>query len=136
MPPSTDVNEDRSTANAQHYDLLIRALQADHALPDHIVHAWSVTGIPATEPEGDRFTQAQARGFYSLVILARALAAHNVRHEIELFALSDNVHEVSGTETVCPEKATLLGPCMVIRQERSEERRVGKECRSRWSPDH
>ena len=104
-------------ANAQHYDLLIRALQADHALPDHIVHAWSVTGIPAAEPEGDRFTQAQARGFYSLVFLARALAAHNVRHEIELFALSDNVHEVSGTETVCPEKATLLGPCMVIRQE-------------------
>ena len=23
-----------------------------------------------------------------------------------------------------------------IRQERSEERRVGKECRSRWSPYH
>ena len=24
----------------------------------------------------------------------------------------------------------------VFRQERSEERRVGKECRSRWSPYH
>src|SRR5438132_8013704 len=24
----------------------------------------------------------------------------------------------------------------VCRQRRSEERRVGKECRSRWSPDH
>ncbi len=104
-------------ANSQHYDLLIRALHADHALPDRIVHAWSVTGAPAAEPEGDRFTQAQARGFYSLVFLARALAAHNVRHEIQLFAFSDNVHEVIGTETVCPEKATLLGPCMVIRQE-------------------
>ena len=25
---------------------------------------------------------------------------------------------------------------MVIRDDRSEERRVGKECRSRWSPYH
>src|SRR6266478_9462581 len=32
----------------------------------------------------------------------------------------------------------LFGPAMVIdiRAERSEERRVGKECRSRWSPPH
>jgi len=104
-------------ANSQHYDLLIRALEATRSLPDRIVHAWSVTGIPAPQPAGDRFTQAQARGFFSLVFLARALAAHNVRHEIKLFAFSNNVHEVSCTETVCPEKATLLGPCMVIRQE-------------------
>src|SRR5439155_9749243 len=27
-------------------------------------------------------------------------------------------------------------PCMCARRPRSEERRVGKECRSRWSPDH
>src|SRR5205814_8207354 len=27
-------------------------------------------------------------------------------------------------------------PWMPDRTERSEERRVGKECRSRWSPDH
>ena len=25
---------------------------------------------------------------------------------------------------------------LLVRVERSEERRVGKECRSRWSPDH
>src|SRR2546430_14915937 len=28
------------------------------------------------------------------------------------------------------------GPNLVRDQGRSEERRVGKECRSRWSPDH
>lgn len=104
-------------ANSQHYDLLIRALQANQSLPDRIVHAWSVTGIPSAQPDGDRFTQAQALGFYSLLFLARALAAHNVGHEIKLFVLSNNVHEVCGTETLCPEKSTLLGPCMVIRQE-------------------
>src|SRR2546430_7591412 len=31
---------------------------------------------------------------------------------------------------------TLRSPAMHRRLERSEERRVGKECRSRWSPYH
>src|SRR2546430_15596382 len=31
---------------------------------------------------------------------------------------------------------TLLGPLKEKNGERSEERRVGKECRSRWSPYH
>ena len=104
-------------ANSQHYNWLIRALQANQALPDRIVHAWSVTGTHSAPLEGNGFTQAQALGFYSLLFLAKALATHNVGHEINLFALSNNVQEVFGTETLCPEKSTLLGPCIVIRQE-------------------
>jgi acyl transferase domain-containing protein len=102
---------------SQHYDSLIRTLQAAESLPGRIVHAWSIAGIPSAQPDGDRFTQAQTPGFYSLLFLARALAAHNVGHDIELFTLSNNVHEVCGSETLCAEKATLLGPCRVIRQE-------------------
>ena len=30
----------------------------------------------------------------------------------------------------------LISDGMVLQRERSEERRVGKECRSRWSPYH
>jgi len=41
---------------------------------------------------------------------------------------------------VYPLKATCLGqidPGLILKAfERSEERRVGKECRSRWSPYH
>jgi acyl transferase domain-containing protein len=103
-------------ANAQHYDLLVRALQASHSLPTHIVHAWTVTGLDPA-PKADGFAPAQRLGFYSLIFLAKALAAHNVGDEIGLFALSNNVQEVYGTETLRPEKSTLLGPCMVIRQE-------------------
>ena len=33
-------------------------------------------------------------------------------------------------------KLTGLGVLKKIRDDRSEERRVGKECRSRWSPYH
>ena len=56
-------------------------------------------------------------GFYSLIFLAKALASHNVGHQINLFALSNNLQDVYGTEAVRPEKSTLLGPCMVVRQE-------------------
>src|SRR5690554_7299069 len=34
------------------------------------------------------------------------------------------------------EVATLFEGAKLLRDKRSEERRVGKECRSRWSPDH
>src|SRR5256886_17591503 len=33
-------------------------------------------------------------------------------------------------------KAVVAVGCLVQRYKRSEERRVGKECRSRWSPYH
>ena len=104
-------------ANSQHYDSLIRTLQATHSLPAHIVHAWSVTGLDSAQPKADGFAQAQALGFYSLIFLAKALATHNVGREINLFALSNHVQDIYGAETLGPEKSTLLGPCMVIRQE-------------------
>jgi acyl transferase domain-containing protein/acyl carrier protein len=99
------------------YESLFRALQANACLPDRIVHAWSVSHPVHDRPSGDAFTRAQVRGFYSLLYTARALAAHNVGNEIDLYALSNEVHDVCGTEVVCPDKATLLGPCIVIRQE-------------------
>jgi acyl transferase domain-containing protein len=104
-------------ARDQDYESLFRVLQANACLPDRIVHAWSVSHPVHDRPKGDAFSRAQVRGFYSLLYTARALAAHNVGNDIDLCALSNGVHDVCGTEVVCPEKATLLGPCIVIRQE-------------------
>jgi acyl transferase domain-containing protein len=103
--------------NSQDYDSLIRALQLNQSLPDRIVHAWNFTKPSAAQSDCDTFTQAQAQGFYSLLFLAKALAAHNVGHEIKLFVLSNHVHEVCGSEVLRPEKSMLLGPCTVIPQE-------------------
>jgi len=104
-------------ANPRHHESLIRGLQASHSLPARIVHAWSLTE-PQSAPSGsDGFDHAQSLGFYSLIALAKAFASQDVGHEINLFALSNGVQDVYGTETLGPEKSTLLGPCMVIRQE-------------------
>ena len=104
-------------AGYQDYEALIRALQANAWLPERIIHAWSITQPDHGRSNGEAFAQAQDRGFYSLLFATRALAAHNVAHEIDLYVLSNDVHDVCGTESACPDKATLLGPCIVIRQE-------------------
>jgi acyl transferase domain-containing protein len=103
--------------NSQHYDRVIRALQAINLVPDCVVHAWSVTGHNQTQAGDGHFKQAQELGFYSLLLLAKTLAKQNVRNGITLFALSDNIQEVNGKEPLRPEKSTLLGPCLVIPQE-------------------
>ncbi len=114
VDPHTFVIE---AGNSQHYVTLIGALKTSQSLPDRIVHAWSVASSRSTQSERNAFASLQALGFYSLLFLAKALATHNVGHEIDLFALSNHVQEVFGTEPLCPELSTLLGPCIVIRQE-------------------
>jgi len=104
-------------SNSQHYDRLIDALQMNVTVPDHIVHAWSVTGQRAVQSNAYDFTREQTLGFYSLLFLSKAFATYNIGHEIKLFALSNYAQDVCGTENLCPEKSTLLGPCIVIRQE-------------------
>ena len=73
---------------------------------------------------------ANPRGFCAGVeraisIVERALAIHGapiyVRHEV--------VHNKSVVEDLKSKGAVFV-------EARSEERRVGKECRSRWSPYH
>ena len=98
---------------ASHYEWLVESLQKDQCLPERVIHAWNITGESHAASERDRFDRAQDLGFYSLAFLARAFAAS----EAKIFVLSNDIHEVRGDETLRPEKSTLLGPCMAIRQE-------------------
>ena len=45
-----------------------------------------------------------------------------------------DVWERDTAEIACNEVSRPV--CIALKLFRSEERRVGKECRSRWSPDH
>ena len=52
--------------------------------------------------------------------------------------LGDAVSNSKLIEVVCKEIGDITGqkPVVTKARKRSEERRVGKECRSRWSPYH
>ncbi|MBD6618574.1 SDR family NAD(P)-dependent oxidoreductase [Komarekiella sp. 'clone 1'] len=101
--------------NHQDYDTLFQELFRQNKLPKMIVHLWNVTPI-CNQVEIEKVTQAQETGFYSLLFIAQALGKQETT-DIQITVISNNLQPVTGTEALCPEKATLLGPIKVIPQE-------------------
>jgi phthiocerol/phenolphthiocerol synthesis type-I polyketide synthase E len=104
------------------YDALFKEIGAISDSPQTIVHLWNVT----REEQTFDLEESQARGFYSLLYLAQALGDQlltlmpgdvDVEEKLNICVVSNNLQEVTGEEELCPEKATLLGPCRVISQE-------------------
>ena len=95
------------------YDLLMKELNARDQSPTDIIHLWSLT--PDTQRVSlQDYDEVQTRGFYSLLYLAQSLGSRDAKDALNLWVISNNMQSVSGQETLCPEKATTLGPCKVI----------------------
>ena len=101
--------------SAGDYRSLIESLRASGFIPQIILHLWSVT--EGADSDAEFFAAAQKRGYYSLLFLAQALEKQEAAESLDLVVIANHLHDVSGEERVCPEKATLLGPCQVISQE-------------------
>jgi hypothetical protein len=105
-------------ARPESYGELLARLR--EAPPDRIVHLFSL-GVPASGGvAGEASPEAQERGFFSLLALARALGelpAAGAERRLHLAVVTDGIFEVAGGEALQPEKATLLGPCRVLPQE-------------------
>jgi phthiocerol/phenolphthiocerol synthesis type-I polyketide synthase E len=105
------------------YQSLLKGIGAAAGDAQSIVHLWNLT---ERVPEAGAEPNAATLGFYSLLYLAQALgeqlltlspAAVSAAAVLNICVVSNNLHEVTGEEELCPEKATLLGPCRVITQE-------------------
>jgi acyl transferase domain-containing protein/acyl carrier protein len=99
------------------YEALLKELLAQNKLPKTIVHLWSVTPYTSTTSELKSLEESQAKGFYSLLFLAQALGKQNTTDEFQITVISNNLQSVTGLESLCPEKATVLGAVKVIPQE-------------------
>jgi acyl transferase domain-containing protein len=104
-------------AEPGNYTRLLEALDAQGRSPTRIAHLWGLESEAAGARAGDAARRVQERGFFSLVYLARALGARDVRREIVV--VTSGVQDVTGEEALRPEQATVLGPCKVIPQEYS-----------------
>ncbi|WP_138500701.1 type I polyketide synthase [Nostoc sp. PA-18-2419] len=116
------VDESQYTINPESdrdYDVLIQELFKQNKLPKTIVHLWSVTLNSEQELEIEKLEKTQTTGFYSLLFLAQALGKQETTEEVKITVISNNLQSVTGTEMLCPEKATLLGLIKVISQEYS-----------------
>jgi acyl transferase domain-containing protein len=95
------------------YDALMEELRALDMLPQTIAHLWNVTPGEETQPS----ERALDLSFYSLLFLAHALGRHGLADPLRIGIVSNKLQQVSTETCLCPEKATLLGPCIVIPQE-------------------
>ena len=110
-----------SPGRREDYDALLREIGAVSDKAQTIVHLWNLTEEIQLDPQ-----EALSRGFYSLLFLAQALgdqlltlapAQVHTDDKLDICVVSNGLHEVTGEEELCVEKATLLGPCRVISQE-------------------
>ncbi len=101
------------------YTALLADLRAMGALPQAIVHLWSVTAGDEARSDEAHFARSQDLGFYSLIFLTQALGHQDLSGPLQLAVVSNGVQAVAGELLLVPEKATLLGPCKVIRAEYS-----------------
>jgi acyl transferase domain-containing protein/NADP-dependent 3-hydroxy acid dehydrogenase YdfG/acyl carrier protein len=100
------------------YDALFKELQVQNGIPEVIVHLWNVTTEEESQSDLDSFEKFQALGFNSLLFLAQALGEQpDAGTRLKIAVVSNQVQAVTGEETLCPSKATLLGPCKVIPEE-------------------
>jgi acyl transferase domain-containing protein/acyl carrier protein len=100
------------------YDALFKELHALNRLPEVIVHLWNITNEDKAQSELDSYENFQALGFNSLLFLAQALGEQaETGNQLKVAVVSNQLQDVTGEETLCPSKATLLGPCKVIPEE-------------------
>ena len=113
--------------NPGDYNLLLEELRESGNVPPAIVHFWSVTRSDSTQthspetPKGESGAKGTHNnkdlGFYSLLFFAQAIAEQNVTDLLEIAIVSNNVQDVTGVETIFPEKAMVLGLVKTIPQE-------------------
>jgi phthiocerol/phenolphthiocerol synthesis type-I polyketide synthase E len=103
---------------AEDYLALLDDLALRGRLPGRVVHLFSVTEEAPAGPPSPAVAEArQELGLLSLLGLTQALAARAVAGGLAITAVANGLHDVTGMERVSPEKATLLGPGLVIPRE-------------------
>jgi acyl transferase domain-containing protein/acyl-CoA synthetase (AMP-forming)/AMP-acid ligase II/acyl carrier protein len=103
-------------AGAAGFDRLLASLDDQGLRPRRIVHLGGVTG------EAGPGDGAEELGYASVAALVRALAGRGLDGTVELAVVADGLFRVHGGEALWPQKATVLGPCLVAPQEHPEIR--------------
>src|SRR6185295_12060544 len=99
------------------YAALLKELVARGHVPEKIVHLWTITPQKIRLSDSELFQSCQERGFYSLLLVAQALAKNHVTASVHIGVVSNGLHLLNGDEQLYPAKATVLGACKSIPQE-------------------
>ncbi len=97
--------------NRADFEQVLRGVEAEVGPVADVCHLWSLDPPDHPVPPAE----VLERGFHTLVALAQVLGATG--RKAALTVVANQLEDVTGTEPLCPEKATLHGPCKVIPQE-------------------
>lgn len=101
-------------AAKEDYQVLLEALAQEEMTPHFILHLWSA----ATDSQNETaFDEAQNKGLKSVLYLTQALQRISPSEKMELCCVVSQIDDVTGQESLAPEKATLIGALKVIPQE-------------------
>lgn len=98
------------------YQSLFKSLDNLNLIPKLIIHCWSVS-IDKKGCHSIEVKSWEELGFFSLFNIIKTFARHEIKGDLRVAILSDNVENVSGTEDTIPEKALILGGCKAIQHE-------------------
>ncbi|MDO5104185.1 MAG: SDR family NAD(P)-dependent oxidoreductase [Lautropia sp.] len=99
----------------QQMQQLWHAVELDHGRPTQIIHLWCLnkTGETTESAPVDR-------GFHTLLALVQAIDERQAAGEtwpLSITIVANGIEDVTGTEVLCPQKATLHGIRLVVPQE-------------------
>ncbi|MDI6025814.1 beta-ketoacyl synthase N-terminal-like domain-containing protein [Corticibacterium sp. UT-5YL-CI-8] len=99
------------------YASLLKALAQDAMLPKRIVHGWLLGAGAGARAGSNAFHRIQETGFYSLLNMAKALGEGDLPASLHVLVLTSSLQRVADEPVQHPEKATVLGPGLVIPRE-------------------
>lgn len=114
---TTDSEYTVNPAFSDDYKKLFDELNRLGKLPHKIVHLWTTGGDHRKEIDVQWVEKTLDIGFFSLIYIVKAIGKLHFSHNIQIEIVTTDVQEVTGTEILCPEKASILGPAKVIPQE-------------------
>lgn len=116
----THVADALYTVNPQRYDdydKLLSSLNDLNKTPARVVHLWTVLPDAQDVAKLESVEAKLLHSFFSLLSLAQALGIHAAGSCCRIEIVSNNLYDVTGEEMICPARATILGPVLVIPQE-------------------
>jgi iturin family lipopeptide synthetase A len=96
------------------YISLFKELREDYNEPNWILHTWNLCDQADQDFKIDDIPTELEKGYYSLLRLAQAAGETDITNDIRMMVISGHLFELTGEETLSPEKSLLLGPVMVI----------------------
>jgi acyl transferase domain-containing protein/acyl carrier protein len=99
------------------YDELLKELLTRGMRPDVVIHFWTLIDTPADDSQGLSEESFMNNRFFSLVFLAQAAGRQNITSKVNIIAVSNAARQVSGHDEIRPDKAMILGPCLVLPRE-------------------